>query len=243
MSQLTGKERSRHVQGMFERIAPHYDFLNRVLTLGQDMRWRREAIRRLRVQPGTIVLDLGAGTGDIAFEMARKHPHTFVVACDFTMKMIRVGRERQGGESVAWVMADAQQLPFAKESVSGVISGFLLRNVPDIERTLREHVRVLTPGGRAVSLDTTPLRRNLLRPLLAFYLHCVVPFLGRLVAGDGEAYRYLPDSTERFLPAEVLAERFREAGMEEVDFVRRTFGVVGIHWGEKVDQMGENISI
>lgn len=233
MSHLTGKERSRHVREMFERIAPRYDLMNGVMTLGQDMRWRREAIRRLQVRPGTIVLDVGAGTGDIAFEIARKHPDTLVVACDFTMNMIRVGKERQRGESVVWVIADTEQLPFASESVSGVISGFLLRNVPDIGRTLKEHARVLRPGGRAVSLDTTPPRRSLLRPFLEFYLHRVVPFMGRLLAGDTEAYTYLPDSTEGFLPAEVLAERFREAGMEEVGFVRRMFGVIGIHWGEK----------
>jgi len=144
---------------------------------------------------------------------------------------------------VAWVIADVQQLPFGKESVSGVISGFLLRNVPDIGRTLKEHARVLRAGGRAVSLDTTPPRRNFLRPFLEFYLHRVVPFMGWLLAGDTEAYTYLPDSTEGFLPAEVLAERFREAGMGEVGFVRRMFGVIGIHWGEKVDQMGKSISI
>ncbi|MGD8455679.1 MAG: ubiquinone/menaquinone biosynthesis methyltransferase [Anaerolineales bacterium] len=233
MSHLTGKERSRHVREMFERIAPRYDLMNGVMTLGQDMRWRREAIRRLQVRPGTVVLDVGAGTGDIAFEIARKHPDTLVVAFDFTLNMIRVGKERQGGEGVVWVVADAQQLPFGKESVSGVISGFLLRNVPDIGRTLKEHARVLRPGGRAVSLDTTPPRRNLLRPFLEFYLHRVVPFMGRLLAGDTEAYTYLPNSTEGFLPAEALAERFREAGMEKVGFVRRMFGVIGIHWCEK----------
>jgi demethylmenaquinone methyltransferase/2-methoxy-6-polyprenyl-1,4-benzoquinol methylase len=231
MSDLTGKERSQQVQGMFGRIARRYDLLNRLMTLGQDMRWRREAIKRLKVQPGTIVLDLGAGTGDIAFEIVKKYPDTLVVACDFTMNMIRVGKERKGGEGVAWVIADVQQLPFARESVSGVISGFLLRNVSDINRTLREHVRVLKPGGRAVALDTTPPRRNLLRPFHEFYLRQVIPFLGRLIAGEAEAYRYLPDSTEGFLPAEDLAERFREAGMEEVGFVRRTFGAVSIHWG------------
>jgi demethylmenaquinone methyltransferase/2-methoxy-6-polyprenyl-1,4-benzoquinol methylase len=203
------------------------------MTLGQDMRWRKEAIRRLQVQADTVVLDLGAGTGDIAFEIARKYPDTFVVACDFTLDMIRVGKARRGGDSVAWVIADAQHLPFAKASVSGVISGFLLRNVPDIGRTLGEHMRVLKPGGRAVSLDTTPPRRNLLRPLLEFHLHYVIPFLGKLFAGDAAAYTYLPDSTEGFLTAEDLAERFRKVGMLDVGFVRQMLGTIGIHWGEK----------
>jgi demethylmenaquinone methyltransferase/2-methoxy-6-polyprenyl-1,4-benzoquinol methylase len=233
MSHLTGKERSRHVERMFSRIAPRYDLLNRLMTLGQDMRWRREAIRRLQVQADTVVLDLGAGTGDIAFEIARNYPDTFVVACDFTLDMIRVGKERPGGDSVVWVIADAQQLPFAKVSVSGVISGFLLRNVPDIDGTLGEHVRVLKAGGRAVSLDTTPPRRNLLKPLIEFHLHYVIPFLGKMIAGDAAAYTYLPDSTEGFLTAEILAERFRKVGMVDVGFVRRMLGTIGIHWGKK----------
>ena len=233
MSHLTGKERSRHVQRMFDRIAPRYDLLNRLMTLGQDMRWRREAIRRLRVQADSVVLDLGAGTGDIAFEIARKYPDTFVVACDFTTNMVRVGRDRSEGESVEWVIADAQHLPFGNESVSGVISGFLLRNVSDIDQTLGEHHRVLIPGGWAVSLDTTPPRRNLLRPFLEFHLHYVIPFLGKLIAGDAEAYRYLPSSTEGFLPVESLAERFEQAGLVGGSFVRRMLGTISIHWGRR----------
>jgi demethylmenaquinone methyltransferase/2-methoxy-6-polyprenyl-1,4-benzoquinol methylase len=218
---------------MFARIAPRYDLLNRLMTLGQDRRWRREAIGRLKIQPQTVVLDLGAGTGDIALEIARKHPDTLVVACDFTENMILVGRDRPGGDSVQWVIADVQHLPFARESVSGVISGFLLRNVPDVNQTLAEHYRVLLPGGRAVSLDTTPPRQNLLRPFIEFHLHHVIPFLGKLLAGDAEAYTYLPNSTEGFLPAESLAERYEQIGFNEASFVRRMFGTVSIHWGVK----------
>ena len=234
MSHLTGNERSRHVQRMFDRIATCYDLLNRLMTLGQDMRWRREAIKHLQVEPHSIVLDLGAGTGDIAFEIARKYPDTFVVASDFTTNMILVGKDRPEGKSVQWVIADAQNLPFANESVSGVISGFLLRNVSDIDQTLEEHYRVLLPGGRAASLDTTPPRRNLLRPFIEFHFHYIIPLLGKLIAGDAEAYTYLPSSTEGFLPAEDLAERFRDAGLTGGGLVRRMLGTIGIHWGKKL---------
>jgi demethylmenaquinone methyltransferase/2-methoxy-6-polyprenyl-1,4-benzoquinol methylase len=226
MSNLTGTERTEYVQKMFARIARRYDLLNRLMTLGQDARWRKEAISRLEMQPNTIVLDLGSRTGDIAFEISQKYPNVLVIASDFTPEMIRVGRERPEGKGVQWVIADAQHLPFKATCASGVISGFLLRNVPDVNRTLAEHYRVLVDGGRAVSLDTSPPRKNLLRPFLEFHLHYVIPFLGKIIAGDAEAYTYLPDSTEGFLPADELAARFQDAGFKGVGFVRRMLGTV-----------------
>jgi demethylmenaquinone methyltransferase/2-methoxy-6-polyprenyl-1,4-benzoquinol methylase len=108
-----------------------------------------------------------------------------------------------------------------------------MRNVPDVDMALAEQQRVLKDGGRVVSLDTTPPRRNLLQPFLKFHLHRVVPLLGRIIAGDSEAYTYLPDSTEQFLTAEKLAKRMGAAGFQAVDFVRRMFGTVAIHWGRK----------
>jgi demethylmenaquinone methyltransferase/2-methoxy-6-polyprenyl-1,4-benzoquinol methylase len=233
MSHLTEDKRASYVQAMFGRIAGRYDLLNRLMTFGRDHSWRLEAIRRLALPLKARVLDVGSGTGDIAFELALRHPDALVVASDFTIEMVQVGRARPFGEKVAWVIADAQRLPFAADCFDGVISGFLLRNVPDVPQTLREQLRVLKSGGRAASVDTTPPRDNLLRPFIEFHLHTVIPLLGKLVAGDAEAYRYLPSSTEGFLPAEVLAERFRQAGFRQVGFVRRMFGTVGIHWGRK----------
>ena len=235
MSHLTGRERSRYVQNMFARIAHRYDLLNGLMTFGQDASWRKEAIRRLEINPNSIILDLASGTGDIALDIARKYPDALMIAGDFTPEMLAVAIDRPGGDRVQWLIADVQHLPFAKECVSGVISGFLLRNVADVSRTLEEHNRVLVSGGRAVSLDTTPPRRNLLRPFLEFHLRVIIPLLGKLVAGNAEAYAYLPSSTEGFLPAETLAERFRQAGFSGVGFVRRMLGAVSIHWGEKDD--------
>jgi len=223
------------VQAMFGRIAHRYDLLNRLMTLGQDIRWRKEVIRHLEVKPGDIVLDLGSGTGDIAYDIARRVPHSVVVACDFTEEMLRVGKKRENGNSLNWVIADAQNLPFASECSQAIVSGFLLRNVPDVDRTLQEHRRVLVPGGRAASLDTSPPRKNILKPFLDFHFKVVIPILGKLVAGDGEAYTYLPDSTAKFLTAEVLAQRFIAAGFKQVGFVRRMLGTIGIHWGTKQD--------
>jgi demethylmenaquinone methyltransferase/2-methoxy-6-polyprenyl-1,4-benzoquinol methylase len=233
MTYLTGKDRAKYVQQMFGRIANRYDLLNRLMTIGQDVRWRKEIIKKLEIKPGETVLDLGAGTGDLALEVKKKHPKAFVVACDFTYEMVLVGKQRSGREQIAWVIADVQHLPFAAGCGGAVVSGFLLRNVPDVPRALSEQFRVLKPGGRIGSLDTTPPRNNLLRPILEFHLHRVIPFLGKLIAGDAEAYTYLPDSTEKFLTAEILAEHFFAAGFRAVSFVRRMLGTVGLHWGKK----------
>jgi demethylmenaquinone methyltransferase/2-methoxy-6-polyprenyl-1,4-benzoquinol methylase len=218
---------------MFGRIARRYDLLNRLMTLGQDVRWRRELIGKMEVAPGSIILDLGAGTGDLALEIKQRHPGAFVVASDFTFEMLAVGQQRTGADQIAWVLADAMHLPFASESADVVVSGFLLRNVPDVGQTLSEQARTLKPGGRMGSVDTTPPSDNWLKPFLQFHLHRVIPYLGRLIAGDAEAYTYLPDSTEQFLTAEKLAAAFGQAGFEAVGFVRRMLGTVGIHWGRK----------
>ncbi|MEN8242537.1 MAG: ubiquinone/menaquinone biosynthesis methyltransferase [Chloroflexota bacterium] len=233
MSNLTGTERAKYVQDMFGRIAHRYDLLNRLMTLGQDIGWRKTAIEHLEIAAGDIVLDLGAGTGDIAYEAARRHPGAFVIASDFTAEMVMVGKQRPDGDRVAWVIADAMCLPFASGCAEAVVSGYLLRNVPDVGQTLNEQHRVLKPGGRAASLDTTPPRDNLLKPFIEFYFRRVIPLLGRLVAGDAEAYTYLPSSTEQFLTAENLAERFEQAGFKEIGFVRKMFATMAIHWGSK----------
>jgi demethylmenaquinone methyltransferase/2-methoxy-6-polyprenyl-1,4-benzoquinol methylase len=232
MSHLNGVARARFVRQMFARIARRYDLLNRLMTLGQDLRWRREAIDRLSVQEQSVLLDLGTGTGDLALELARRFPTAIVIACDFTPEMLEIARSRDEGGEVCWVIADANYLPFPAETFEGVVSGFLLRNLPAVEAVLGEEFRVLRLGGRVVSLDTTP-PRGLLRPLLNVYLRVVIPLLGWLFAGDVAAYRYLPLSTEAFLAAEQLAERMREAGFGQVAFVRRMLGTVAIHWGSK----------
>ncbi len=233
MTHLKGEKRAKYVQQMFGRIAHRYDLLNRLMTFGQDVRWRRFLIDKMAAGPKSTVLDLGTGTGDLALEVKQRHPDAVVVASDFTAEMLLVGKQRQGANQVHWVIADAMNLPFASRCSDVVVSGFLLRNVPEVARTLEEQCRALKTGGRVGSVDTTPPRDNWLRPFLQFHLHKVIPFLGRLVAGDAEAYTYLPDSTEQFLTAENLAKAFEDAGFESVGFVRRMFGTVGIHWGVK----------
>ena len=239
MTNLSGNQRAAYVQTMFGRIARRYDLLNRVMTAGQDIRWRRELIERLNLSPNALVLDAGSGTGDLALEIKQRYPDAMVVASDFTFEMVLVGKQRPDAGSVHWVIADAMYLPFASESADVVVSGFLLRNVPDVPQTLAEQYRTLKPGGCVGSIDTSPPPDNWLKPFLQFHLHTVIPFLGGLIAGDAEAYTYLPDSTEQFLTAEKLAAAFEKAGFRAVGFLRRMFGTIGIHWGHKVKLSGQ----
>jgi demethylmenaquinone methyltransferase / 2-methoxy-6-polyprenyl-1,4-benzoquinol methylase len=228
------QERLDQVRGMFARISGRYDMLNRVMTFGRDRAWRSEAIQRLDLQPGQVILDAGSGTGDIALEIKAKGPSVKVVAADLTLEMIKVGKARPGGENILWVVADAGHLPLGKACFSAVISGYLLRNVPDVDVALAEQCRVTLSGGNFVSLDTTPPRRNLLYPFIHIYLKFIIPALGRLLTGDRAAYTYLPETTAHFLNAEALAERIFKAGYGGVRFARRMFGSMAIHWAKKI---------
>lgn len=233
---LTGKERAAYVQAMFARIARRYDLMNRLMSAGQDIRWRREVAHLAALPPGGWLLDLGAGTGDIALEARRQYPDGQIIAADFTLPMLLTGKARLEQRALApfaWCAADALHLPFPAETFDAVVSGFLLRNVGDLSQALLEQRRVLKPGGRIVVLDTTPPPPSLLSPLINVYLRFGIPWLGRLVAGSREAYTYLPESTQGFLTAPALANRMRENGFRQVGFRRFMLGVIAIHWGVK----------
>jgi demethylmenaquinone methyltransferase/2-methoxy-6-polyprenyl-1,4-benzoquinol methylase len=233
LSDLSGNERVRYVKEMFTQIAPRYDRMNRLMTFGQDINWRRKVIQYADLKPGSWVLDIGAGTGDLAAEARRQQPGCHVIAADFTPQMMLYGRERHAGNQLSWVTADARQLTFPDQSFNAVISGFLMRNLTDIPRSLAEQFRVLKPGGRIVALDTTPPRENLLAPFIRIHLHTIIPTLGRLIAGQGEAYQYLPDTTEHFLEPERLSARLVEAGFKHVGYLRLMFDTIAIHWGTR----------
>lgn len=220
------------VQNIFTRIAPRYDLMNRLMTGGQDVGWRRMVIARARLNPGDRLLDLGSGTGDLAREALRQQPGCRITAADFTLAMMLAGK-RRSGKPLDWSAADALNLPFASASQDALVSGFLLRNVADLDRALREQLRVLKPGGRWVALDTTRPRRSLLSPLIHFHMHHVIPFLGGLLTGQRDAYTYLPETSESFLRAEELTAHLAAAGYKKIGFQRLNFGTVAIHWGEK----------
>jgi demethylmenaquinone methyltransferase / 2-methoxy-6-polyprenyl-1,4-benzoquinol methylase len=225
--------RAQYVQEMFSRIAHRYDFMNRVMTAGQDITWRKTVIGRAALRPGDRLLDLGAGTGDLAREALRQQPGCHPLAADFTLEMMRVGQLNPASSPIRWTAADALRLPLPAQAFDAVVSGFLMRNVVDLPHSLAEQFRVLKPGGRIVILDTTPPPPSVFTPFINFHLHTVIPTVGQLLSGQSDAYHYLPDTTENFLQPEQLAVRMLGAGFIHVGFERRMLGTIAIHWGSK----------
>lgn len=233
MTHLQGQERAAYVRDMFGRVAERYNLMNRLMTLGQDMKWRRFVVEKAALKPGDRLLDLATGTGDVAFEALRQVGQLWVVGADFSLPMMLVGRREPLGDAVRWLGADALQLPFPDATFDAVTQGYLIRNVIDIPRAFAEQMRVLKPGGRVVVLDNSPPKRNLLRPFIQFYLRYVIPFLGRVISSHPEAYQYLPESTQAFKTPEELVRLMEAAGFRDVRYRTFMFGTMAVHWGYK----------
>lgn len=233
MAQLTGAERAKYVQGMFAGIASRYDLMNRLMTGGQDVRWRRYVIQQAQLPPGGSLLDIATGTGEIALEGLRQVPGLQAVGGDFTLEMMRAGQQRAERQAIRWVGADTLALPFPDNTFDAVTSGFLMRNVIDVPGAFREQMRVTRPGGRVVVLESSPPKQNALQPFIRFHLNFVIPTLGRLVAGHADAYRYLPESTQMFQEPESLAAIMRQVGLVEVSYRLFMFGTIAVHVGRK----------
>ncbi len=228
-----GSRDPARVRAMFDRIARRYRLANRVITFGRDRAWRRAAIRAAALAPGGRLLDVGAGTGDLALTARAGDPHLRVVAVDFTRGMLAAGRRADPDPGILWCCSDARRLPFRDGTFDAVVSGYLLRNVPDPAEALREQARVVRPGGRVVCLETAPPSAHRAGWLTGFYLRRVMPALGWLVTGDRRAYGYLGNTTQAFLAPEDLAALMRGAGLENVTWHPGTLGVVAIHTGAK----------
>lgn len=234
MADLQGEERARYVQQMFARIAGRYDLMNRLMTFGQDVRWRRYVIRQAQLPPGGRLLDIATGTGDIAYEGLRQYPDIQAVGGDFTIEMMQAGRAHYPERRcIHWTVADTLSLPFPDHTFDAVTSGFLLRNVIDAPAALREQWRVLRPGGWVVVLESSPPKDNLLRPFIAIHMAYVIPTLGRLITGEADAYRYLPSTTQRFQNPGALAVTMRDAGFINVEYRLFMFGTIAVHVGQK----------
>ena len=216
---------------MFDAIAPRYDLLNRLLSLGIDQSWRARAVAALQIPESGRVLDLATGTADLALRILRHAPSAEVVGLDPSPKMLEAGRskiEQAGlGARIELVLGDAEALPFAAQSFDGVSIAFGIRNVPDRARALSEMRRVTRPGGRVVVLELSE-PRGFLSGLAKFHVHTVVPNLGALLSGARE-YRYLEQSIAAFPSPEVFGELMREAGLQVLEIAPLTFGVCHLY--------------
>jgi demethylmenaquinone methyltransferase/2-methoxy-6-polyprenyl-1,4-benzoquinol methylase len=185
--------KSQNIKKMFSSIAGRYDLLNRLMSFGRDMHWRRYLVTKALIPDGGRVLDVGIGTGDIAFEILKLYPLTKVTGVDLTIEMMEVGQKKAGDRKIEWCLADARGLPFSDNTFDAVVSGFLARNVFNLSMAFKEQIRVTRQGGRVLCLDTSPVPNNILKPLTLFYLNKVIPFMGHKIAGEGKAYTlYLP---------------------------------------------------
>ncbi len=218
---------------MFDSIAGQYDLMNRVMTLGQDQRWRRFVVAKAGDAKQGRVLDLATGTGDIAALYKDSYPQATVIGGDFSQNMLAEARRRFRDRDISWQACDANALPFADDFCEAVTFGYLLRNVDHAPTVLAEVYRVLKKGGRIVCLDTTPPRKNILYPFIRAYLRWGIPLMGRMIASDEAAYAYLTGSTMDFYKAEDLGAACRQAGFKKVGFKKFMMGTIAVHWGEK----------
>jgi demethylmenaquinone methyltransferase/2-methoxy-6-polyprenyl-1,4-benzoquinol methylase len=229
--QRDSEEFATQVRGMFDRIAGVYDLMNSAMTAGLHHQWRQRAVERAQVGPGSDALDVCCGTGDLALELRRRiGPDGRVVGCDFSEPMLELARRKSGDEGLAveFGWADALDLPYGDKSFDAVTVGFGARNLADLDKGLKEMARVLKPGGRLVILEITRPQREPLSSFYSLWFDRVVPVLGS-VAGDSDAYSYLPDSVRSFPEPRRLAAMMDAAGLEQIRWLLLAGGIIAIH--------------
>lgn len=225
-----------YVRQMFSDIAPRYDLLNRLLSMGIDRSWRRAAVAALgwSRRPAGRYLDLCAGTLDVAAQLASQPGFSGrVVAADFAEPMLRSGRGKGPAGRIEPVVADAVALPIRAEACDGGLVAFGIRNVAGLEAALAEAFRVLSAGSRFVILELSTPSIGVIRAAYLFYFRRLLPFIGGAISGHATAYRYLPESVARFPECDTLADRMRGAGFVNVTWRPLTFGIAALHVGEK----------
>ncbi len=229
-----GDAKRSYVRSVFTAIAPRYDFLNHLLSLNVDRRWRRAAVQRLGwdVRPDGVYLDLCAGTMDLAATLAREPGfHGTVIGADFVVPMLQRGKAK--ATRTRPVAADALALPFADRRFDGAMVAFGIRNLADLEAGLCEAARVTKPGARFVVLEFTTPRFAPLRAAYLFYLRRVLPAIGRAVSKHRDAYTYLPESVLAFPDPEDIGQRLRHAGFSDVAYELLSGGICAVHHGTR----------
>ena len=237
MANLSGDAKQTYVADLFARIAGRYDLMNSLMTGGMHHRWKRKTARMTADGLSGIALDIATGTGDLAFALAREPGIKEALGIDLLTEMIELAQGKRNEHSratnVSFLTGDALCLPFPNGAFACATAAFSLRNMPDLPRAIAEMARVVRPGGRVTTLELTPMPASLKASLFRAYFHGVVPLVGQIVAGDRNAYSYLPQSVDYFLQADRLASLFSEVGLEDVGYRKLGFGTVAIHYGTK----------
>lgn len=238
---LTARRADIHAQKaasyqLFDRISHRYDILNHLLSAGQDILWRKKAVRLLNPETDHLILDLATGTGDLLKAAFGPEPDGRIgVGVDLSEKMLRLGQRKLAsrGKPVYWVRATGDQLPFSSGRFDAVMIAFGIRNIHRLEEALAEIHRVLRPGGLFIVLEFSLPHQPLLRAGYFWYFRLVLPVLGGLLSGDLYAYRYLNRTVEDFPYGEAFCRILRSAGFEEVTYRPLTFGIATLYAGKK----------
>lgn len=231
-------EKAGMVHGVFTRVASRYDIMNDVMSVGVHRLWKDAMMDWLAPRPGTRLLDVAGGTGDIAFRYLRRAPEAGAVVLDLTASMLEEGRQRAEAEALSerleWVVGDAMALPFSANSFDAYTISFGIRNVTRINDALSEAYRVLRPGGRLLVLEFSQLPNEALQWAYDRYSFNVIPALGQLIAQDRDSYQYLVESIRRFPDQDRFADMIREAGFGQVNYRNLSIGIAALHSGWKL---------
>ena len=224
------------IQTMFSTIAPRYDLLNRILSLGIDRSWRKFAISQLPQAENARFLDVATGTCDVALEIIKRRPSgTKVVGADFSEGMLKLGKQKviDAGlaDRIEVRFADVTALPFDDNIFHGSIIAFGIRNVQDYKKGISEMGRVVESGGKVVVLEFTSVQNRFFMPVYRFYITKVLPFIGEIISGKKGAYKYLPDSMLGFPSPDEFKSAMEETGLTDVKYHKLTFGIAYVHVG------------
>ncbi len=234
---VSPREKTGLVHNVFESVAPRYDLMNDLMSVGMHRLWKDRLVRMIRPRPGLAYLDVAGGTGDIAFRIKKYAKHAAITVCDINGHMLETGKDRAADrgwlEDFEWVEGNAESLPFPDSSFDVYTIAFGLRNVTHIDMALKEAARVLKPGGRFFCLEFSHVGQPILAKIYDLYSFSVIPKIGRMVANDESSYQYLVESIRKFPGQRDLARRMSESGFRSVKFFNLSGGIVAIHQGVK----------
>ena len=229
---LTDENKTSMVSKIFSSVAPRYDLMNDLMSLGIHRIWKRELIRNINLVPGLKIVDVGGGTGDISLGIMKKIA-CHVTVCDINEKMLSVGRNRAINRGHLngpdWICGDSASLPIPECYADVYVSAFCLRNVTNLEKSLKEARRILKPGGHFLCLEFSKIDTQVFEYLYDLYSYQIIPFLGKVVAGDRAAYQYLVESIRRFPTKSAFAEMILDADLNQVSFRKLSGGIATIH--------------